>query len=108
MHDVRVCKYMFVCEYGGQQVASRVPFLGSTPCKKSSWTPVECPKLFRMSYWPWWATPFAQGPPYSAPTSIPSPSTAEEKDRDPRRTRYLLRPHSRLRHHKPSSSPARP
>lgn len=89
MHDVRVCKYMFVYERGGQQVASRVPFLGSTLCKKSSWTPVECLKLFRMSYWPWWATPFAQGPPYSAPTSIPSPSTAEEKDRDPGRTRYL-------------------
>lgn len=49
MHDVRVCKYMFVCEHGGQQVASRVPFLGSTLCKKSSWTPVECPKLFRMA-----------------------------------------------------------
>lgn len=88
MHVVLVCKGMLVCECGGQQVVSRVPFLGSTLCKKSSWTPVERPKLFRMSYWPWWATRFAQGPPYSAPTCIPSPSTAAE-DRDPGRTRYL-------------------
>lgn len=74
MHVVLVCKGMLVCECGGRQVVSRVPFLGSTLCKKkSSWTPVERPKLFRMSYWPWWATRFAQGPPYSAPTCIPSP-----------------------------------